>query len=779
MINNSYKANFKYPDPNIEPSKKDSKYRLLYGKALYANFDKNGVKSYYNDRTNIATLIKYAIGNQDVNQYKQLLNCWEGNGGNLININWQVLDLANKHLNIVTEKLMKFEFDIIASPIDSVGTGDMDQKKAKMKAYIQMKKSGELEQMGATLTKAQLGFDPDSLPDDEDELEIMFELTEKHEAAMRAELEISKALNANRWEPIKKNIVKNLVYLGVGAVEVRNDNYGNTSLYNINPEQLIAPSSAYEDMRSIPHIGYVESVSFTQFKMESAEKFTEEEYQKIYEKIADAPQNSTGDSDSYTNQTSERSIKVMRFYFKDYHENTYEKKYGKDNNLRLFPTSFNKGTSEEYRAKYANKEREVVRDGYSVVHKGTWIIDTDYIYNDGLLEHMEVSRANPKNVELPIKMYCPNMTRGNITSMLYSWIPIIDQINVNWYNYQNMMARAIPDGWQFDLDALVSTPMGKGGKSLTAREQLEMFYQSGIIVTKNNSTPGNNKPPVIPMTNNNHQKAQTFLQNIFELVNVLRMLSGLNQASDASLPESGTLNGVASAALAGTEAALGYLYDGIKSIQHDMCIGIIRLRQNAALMNMNPASSITAFGKGANNFWNQNKDWTSYELGLKLLQKPTKDEWNDFYMLLKGAHDKGTIATSDYIYLMEVDNLKQARRLMAVREKRNIKVQQDQQMAQIQENNKGAADAALQAEKARQETLTLEYQLKTNHELSVKEADAAIQDSINQTKLLEAQVIADVKSKVSSLDSVTRIKSKQIEALARLAMHKEKDKQKA
>lgn len=778
MINNSYKSNFKYPNPNVEPSKKDSKYRLLYAKALFANFSKNGVKAYYNDTANIDILLKYAQGNQNVNKYKQLLNCWEATGGNLININWQILDLASKHLNIIVDKLMKYDFDIIAQPIDSVGTGELSERKAKMKAYIEMKKSGDLEQMGAKLTKAQLGFDPDSLPDDEDELEIMFELTEKHEAAMRAELEISKCLNANRWEPIKKEIVKNLVYLGIGAVEVRNDNHGNTSLYAVKPETLIAPSSNYEDMRSIPHIGYVESVSFTQFKMESTGKFTEDQYQYIYEKIAIAPQNSYGESDTYTNQTSERNIKVMRFYFKDYHENTYEKKYGKDNNLRLFPTSFNKGTSEEYRAKYANKEREVIRDGYSVVHKGTWIIDTDYIYNDGILEQMEVSRANPKNVELPIKLFCPNMTRGNITSMLYSWIPIIDQININWGNYQNMMSRAIPDGWQFDLDALVSTPMGKGGKSLTPREQLEMFYQSGIIVTKNHSSAGSNKPPVIPMSNNNHQKAQTFLQNIFELVNVLRMLSGLNQASDASLPESGTLNGVASAALAGTEAALGYLYSAIKSIEHDICVGIVRLRQNASLMKTNPASSNAAFGKNANKFWDENKDWTSYEIGLRFEQKPTKEEWSDFYRLLQGAHDKGTIATSDYIYLMEVDNLKQARRLMAVREKRNIKRLQDQEMAKIKENNEGAANAALMAEEAKRKTLTLEYQLKTEHELSVKEADAAIQDSINATKLEEAHVMANAKSKVSSLDSVTRIKAKQIEALAKLATHEKKEKQK-
>lgn len=778
MPNNSYKSNFKYPDPNIDPSKKDSKYRLLYAKALYGNFNTNGLKSYYGDRTNISSLLKYAMGSQDTSKYKQLLNCWESSGDSMLNINWQVLDLASKFLNIIIEKLVKTDYDIVASPIDSVGTTEITQKKAKMKAYIEMRNSGELEQMGANLTKDQLGFDPDTLPDDADELEIMFELTEKHEAAMRAELEITKCLNSNKWSPIKKEVAKSLVYLGGGAVEVRNDNYGNTCINAIKQEALVCPASSYEDMRNIPHVGYVESVSFTQFKIESLGKFSEDEYKAIYEDIATASTSSSGDIDTYQNQSSERSIKVMRFYFKDYHENTYEKKYGKDNNLRLFPTSFNKGTSEEYRAKYANKEREVVRDGYSVVHKGTWLIDTDHIYNDGLLEHMEVSRANPKNVELPIKMYCPNMTRSSVTSMLYSWIPIIDQININWYNYQNMMAKAIPDGWSFDLDALVSTPMGKGGKSLTPRQQLEMFYQTGVIVTRNNSTAGNNKPPATPLTNNNHQKAQAFLQNIYELVNVLRMLAGLNQASDASLPESGTLNGVASAAIAGTEAALDYLREGMKSIQHDMCVGIVRLRQNAALMQQAPVSSSVSFGNQANTFWAENQKWTTHEIGLKFVQKPSKDEWSEFYMLLKGALDKGTIATSDYIYLMEVDNLKQARRLMVVREKRTTKMQQEQEMAKIKENNDGAANAALMAEKAKQETMTLEYQLKTNHELSVKEADAAIQDSINQTKLMEANIMSETKNQVSSLDSVTRIKAKQIEALAKLAIHKKEQTKK-
>jgi hypothetical protein len=754
----SHTPNAKYPDPNVDPQKKDSAYRLKYLKAMYSNFELSGLKMFFNDKVNAAKLIQYATGTQDTGQYKKRFDCWDDGQDTFVNIDWQVVHLVSKYLNIMIDKLMKYEFDVVATPICAAGKNEMDYQKVRIKEFMRLKKEGYFDDAGGVPPKEMLGFDPETLPSDPEELDVWLEMNDKHEVAMWAEMEVKNVLNKNKWYQIKKEVVKNMVYLGVGSCSVSNDNYGNTLLNCVDPETMLVGSSRYEDFRGISHQGYQEVITFSQFKAETCHSgvFSEEDYKYIYETIA-TTQAGLGEQlsntvNTYDKQTNEKLLKVFRGWFKDFNQYTYHKK-SKADGVRLYPEKTGYGSSPNY---YKKPDREIINDGYSVVYKGTWIIKTDFIYNDGIQDQMEVNRANPRNIELPIKIIAPNMTRGRIVSLLHEWMPIVDQINLSWYKYQEAMGKSIPDGYAFDLDTLVSIPMGKGGTALKPNETIDLFMKTGIIVYKGSAMKsGQNTIPVTPMTNANFQKAQSYLENIMQMVSLLQSLSGLNPAADASLPETGTLNGVASAALAGTQAALGYMTDGLKSLISDMAHAIVRLRQNTALMGI--GGSTDALGVYNAKFWSLHSKKTTYDLGIQIMPRPTSEEWSEFYGLIQRSLDTQAIDVSDFIFLKDIDNLKMAYSFFAMREKKKKMEMQQQEQSLVQQNAAAQQQSAIIAEDEKRKTLELQYELELRNQTMITRMQAEMEHGRNVTTLAQVGNSDHIKELNNTRDNITKI----------------------
>ncbi len=149
---------FTYPDPMATPKEKGTpKYILQYGKAMYHQFNKTGYRLFFNDRVNYKKRTAYAQGNQPVNPYMKRLDCWDDEPGKevYVNINWQILNLATKFINIMIGKMVKLEYDSICTPIDPVSVDAKRQRRAMMEAYNENERF--LQDLGIGLSKEQLG----------------------------------------------------------------------------------------------------------------------------------------------------------------------------------------------------------------------------------------------------------------------------------------------------------------------------------------------------------------------------------------------------------------------------------------------------------------------------------------------------------------------------------------------------------------------------------------------------------------------------------------------
>lgn len=765
-----------FPNPLVDKKTKDSKeYILQYCRAMYAQFGKFGMRAFWNDRSNYDVLESYALGIQMIDKYKKRMDVWENEPGRnaYLNIDWQVINLASKFVNIIVDKIVGAGYDVECRAIDPLALEARKEKESKMRAVMEHQKW--FEETGIALDPDALGFSPDMLPDHSDDLELHMAMNYKDLFSMNAEMAIDLHFTNNEFEQVRREYIRDSVIYGPKVVETINDSYGNTKIKRISPKTLIIGNSKSEDFKNTAHGGYIENMSFAELQAEAGSKFNQDEWDKIYKDYSTLMGSTQVDNwDLYRTglyqNTNERMVSVMKFYYKTTIQNTYVKKNDKRGNARIYEQGPN------------TKEKEgqkLIKDSYEVVYEGKWIVGSNYIYDYGMLKDMQVDENNPCATKIPLHVIWPNMLNGRGSSILSYCIPVFDLIQINWLNFQNMLARIRPDGEAINIDALVDIAFGSGGTKLTPKENISMYYKTGSFFFSSKSLDGNqngNALPVIPLNNNNAAKAEVYLNNVFSLINVLRQITGMNEGVDASTPGPKALVGTMEMAAAGANSAIGYLFTADKLMVKHIAESCIRLTQNA-IRRGDISGYVSSVGMGAVNFWKVNKDITQRQLGIKIVPRPTEAEWSDFYTRISGMAEKGLITASDLIVMQEMTNLKQARQYLSMVERRRKRAEAQQQQMLMEQQaalNQQAAQATAQSN---QQAIELEMRLKAQllqleKEKNIEEMNVkyGYEMQLMQMQMSQKEDAANTQSRTKIID--TALKS---EAARKIAEEKSKE----
>ncbi len=772
----SYNAPDQFPDPLADNATKNSKeYMLKYVKAMYAQFAKYGLRMFYNDRAKYQNLANYALGMQPVDKYKNRMDIWGGEDGrsggmfgggrgesddepgrnSFVNIDWQIFNIATKFVNIMVDKIKEPGYDVECKAIDSLALEEENNLDYTMRALMDEKEW--LDKVGIKFNPEKLGFDPDSLPDHSDELEIFKNMNVKSRLAMEGEKAVQLQFANNDFELRRKEYIRDGVIFGLMAQETRNDKNGNTKIKHIPVDTVIIGNSKSENFKDVTHGGYVDNISIPELQSTAGSQFTEKEYLDILKNHSMIISNQQAvTAPTFTNMHDlyqagqERMVNVMKFYYKTAIKNTYIKKKDSRGNNRIYPHNRNTPPKED---------QEIINDTYEVVYEGKWIVNSPYIYDYGMMTDMEVDSKNPTAVKIPLQIICPNMLNGFTVSPLNSMIPIIDAIINSWNNYQHMMAQVVPDGHAINLDALVDLSLGKGGKNWTPKKVLDLYFKRGTLVfsgTKLSGQSNGNAKPIEPMSNNNYEKALGLLNNVLTLINLLRQVSGMNEAVDASTPSPDALVGTLQNAAEGAQSAIAYLFDADRMMIHDTAERIIILTQ-AAIRRKEISGYTNSIGSNSTKFWEVNKDITMRQYGLELVPQPSKAEWQQFYQQISGALEKGILDFSDYAAIIEITNLKEARQYMAMVEKRKRKEAQQQQQVMMQQQGQIQQQATTTSEQLKQQTLQLEIQLKSALQKQMATDEAALMDKKFGYDLQLKQMEMQQKSEAQDTQARTKI----------------------
>jgi hypothetical protein len=303
-------------------------------------------------------------------------------------------------------------------------------------------------------------------------------------------------------------------------------------------------------------------------------------------------------------------------------------------------------------------------------------------------------------------------------------IPFADLIQLTHLKLQQVISRVVPDGVFIDADGLNEVDLGNGN-AYTPEDALRLYFQTGSVVGRSYTGDGdfnNARVPVQPLTGTTGQsKMAALINNYNHYLEMVRGVTGLNEARDGSDPDPRALVGVQKlAALNSNTATRHILESGLfiyRSLAEALTYRVADILQYADFKD----DFANKIGKYNVSILNDIKDLYIYDFGIFIEISPDEEQKAQLEQNIQIALSKGDINLEDAIDIREIKNLKLANQLLKLKRvkkqeyQEKMTMQQQAMMAQQQmQSQEMAAQAAMQ-----------QIQLEAQAKMQFKQAEVA------------------------------------------------------
>jgi len=306
----------------------------------------------------------------------------------------------------------------------------------------------------------------------------------------------------------------------------------------------------------------------------------------------------------------------------------------------------------------------------------------------------------------------PRMYNGKIDSLVKRITGFADMIQLTHLKLQQVISRMVPDGVYLDMDGLAEVDLGNG-TNYNPQEALNMYFQTGSVVGRSLTQDGEMNAGRIPVqelqSGSGNAKIQSLITTYQYYLQMIRDVTGLNEAVDGSLPDRNTLVGLQKLAANASNVAT-------KHINQSGLYLTLRAAENVALkiadaleFPLTKASlqnSISTFNiKTLEEIVNLNL----HDFGIFLELEPEEEEQAQLEANIQASIQQGGIDLEDAIDLRQVKNLKLANQMLKIKrtqkQQRDVQVQQSNIAAQADAQAQTAERTAM-AEVQKQEAVT-------------------------------------------------------------------------
>jgi len=318
----------------------------------------------------------------------------------------------------------------------------------------------------------------------------------------------------------------------------------------------------------------------------------------------------------------------------------------------------------------------------------------------------------------------PKMYKGQLESLVKRMIPFADLIQISHLKIQQVVARVVPDGVFIDADGLNEVDLGTGN-AYNPEDALRLYFQTGSVIGRSYTQDGeynNAKVPITQLTaNSGASKMQMLIGNYNHYMDMIRSVTGLNEARDGSSPDPNSLVGVQKLAALNSNVATRHILNASLYITKTLaeCLSI----RTADVLEFAEFKDEFAMQIGKYNLSiiEDIKNLYLYDFGVFIELMPDEEEKAMLEQNIQMALSKADINLEDAIDIREIANLKMANQLLKVKRKakqlaeQQTQAQQQQMQAQMQmQAQQAAAQMAMQTNEA-----------ETQSKIAVKEAEVA------------------------------------------------------
>ena len=696
-----------FPDQVVPQEEKMSlEYGLMVGRAIEGEWWSAGVGgARYTNNYNIYHRRRlYARGEQSIQKYKDELSI---NGDlSYLNLDWTPVAIIPKFVDIVVNGMSEKIYDIKAYAQDPASQKARTEYATKLYKNI---KNRQLINQIQEIFNLDISEKTDipTPPENEEELEIHLQLDYKQSIEIAEEEVINNVLTRNKFELTKRRFYKDLVELGIGCVKTNWNKSNGVTVDYVDPANIVYSYTDDPNFEDIYYVGEVKNISLPELKKQFP-NLTDEELQMIQK----FPGN-TNYRRNYRGNRDDDTVQVLYFEYKTYADQVFKiKKTGAGLEKALEkPDTFNPPPNDGF---------ERVSRSIEVLYHGAKILGHPIMLEWKLAENMTRPNSNLTKVNMNYTLCAPDLYKGRITSLVERMITFADMIQLTSLKLQQVLSRMVPDGVYLDVDGLAEVDLGNG-TSYNPKEALNMYFQTGSIVGRSMTQDGDMNPGKVPIqelnSSNGMAKIQSLISTYQYYLQMIRDVTGLNEARDGSQPDKDALLGLQKLAVAQSNTATRHILDAGLYLTLRACENIsLRVADSLQfdLLNESLVNSISLYNVAT---LEEIKDIHLYDFGIYLELEPDEEEKMTLENSIQIALKTNSITLSDAIDIRQVSNLRLANQMLKLKQKQKAaednRQQQQMLQAQAQANAQQAEASALAEVQKREAIAQTELQLET------------------------------------------------------------------
>ena len=725
-------------------------YGLKVAKAIETEWfhTDRGSNRYRNNGNDFHNLRLYARGEQSIQKYKDELSI---NGDlSYLNLDWKPVPIIPKFVDIVVNGIAERTYDIKAYSQDPFGVSQRTQYMDSILGDMQTKELNDYvsEAFGIDLYEN----DRETLPETEEELKLHMQLTYKQSVELAEEQAINTLLEGNQYELIKKRFYYDLTVLGIGAVKTSFNTSEGVVIDYVDPADLVYSYTESPYFDDIYYVGEVKSIPIN----ELAKQFPH----LSHEDLEDIVKNKNNHQANYHNhnhnlkEEDNNKVQVLYFNYKTYMNEVYKVKETGSGANKILPKDDTFNPPKDMEGGFDKLQRSI-----ECLYDGAMILGTDKLLKWEMAKNMMRPKSDFTKVKMNYAIVAPRVYKGRIESLVGRITGFADMIQLTHLKLQQVLARMVPDGVYLDADGLAEIDLGNG-TNYSPQEALNMFFQTGSVIGRSFTSEGDQNPGKVPIqeiqSGSGGQKMQSLIGTYNYYMQMIRDVTGLNEARDGSMPDKNALVGIQKMAAANSNTATRHILQSGLFLTGEVaeCLSL----RISDIIEYSPTKNAFIQAIGAHNVatLEEMSNLHLYDFGIFIELMPDEEEKAVLENNIQMALQQQLIELSDAIDLREIKNVKLANQLLKIR--REQKQQKDQAIQQqnIQaqsEANMQAQQAAAQMEVQKQQALS-QSQAQLEQMKAQMESQKMQQEVMHKKELMQLEFQMNMQLKSMEVESV-------------------------
>ena len=673
---------------------------------------------------NFHNLRLYARGEQNVQKYKDELSI---NGDlSYLNLDWKPVPIIPKFVDIVVNGIAAKKYDLKAYSQDPFSLKQRTDYVGGI--FRDMQAQDYLNKVQEVTGLDLYASDASKLPQSKEELEVHMQLNYKQAVEIAEEEAINNTLAFNKYDLTKKRMVEDIVTIGIGAVKTSFNKSEGVVIDYVDPANLVYSYTNDPNFEDIYYVGEIKSMTLAEIKKRFP-YLTDEELQKMtkYPGRDGYIANPNYDNDL---------VQILFFEYKTFIDQVFKIKRTESGLEKVIekPDYFNPPPSDNF---------DRVSRSIEVLFSGAKVMGVPQMLEWKLAENMTRPNGNITKVNMNYTLCAPNLYQGRIESLVSRCTSFADMIQLTSLKLQQVIQRMVPDGVFVDVDGLAEVDLGNG-TNYNPQEALNMYFQTGSIVGRSltqDGDPNRGKVPIQELQSSSANGKIASLINTYQYyLQMIRDVTGLNEARDGSMPDPNALVGLQKMAANASNIATKHILDSSLYITLRTCENVSLRIADALGFELTKEALMQSISLTNARNLEEMATLHLYEFGIYLELEPEEEEKAMLEQNIQVALQSGQIYLEDAIDIREVKNLTLANQILKYRRKEKQAQDQAAQQQQIQaqaQANAQAAEAAAMNEVQKQEALA-------NTEIQIEQAKSQFEiQRMEQEALIKKQLMAE------------------------------------